>query len=220
MYLSGTGPAVRASTLDDMLETYNSSFKELEEANQNMEAAIAEAVGTLNEQRVKITKLEDKVKGLKSAIDAPSNRVSMGSDSRGKNKMITEHKGFDRMKPGHGDAAQWKERRFRVTTWLTQVNPAFAAHTKNIDKSTSEPEELGSEGKVKIGPDEFTTAEEWCSLQLCAFLVQKTEGSALAMVRNHHTHGKYRCVLSWYRVMWEAEGQVDTKKIEIREKRA
>ena len=39
-------------------------------------------------------------------------------------------------------------------------------------------------GKMKIGSDEITTEEEWCSEPLYQLLVQKTEGAALSMVRN------------------------------------
>ena len=49
-------------------------------------------------------------------------------------------------------------------------------------------------------------------------MVQKTEGAALAMVRNLNSQGKARGVLAWYRVVREAEGQVETKRIEITEK--
>ena len=100
--------------------------------------------------------------------------------------------GFDRLKPYHGEAAQWKDWRFKITMWLAQVNPSFETLTTTLDKSTSEPEEPEPEGKMKIGPDEITTEEEWCSEQLYAVLVQKTEGAALVMVRNQNTHGKAR----------------------------
>ena len=102
--------------------------------------------------------------------------------------------------------------------WLAQVNPSCEALTTKLDKSTPEPEEPEPEGKVKIGTDEHTTEEQWCSEQLYARLDQKTEGAALAMVRNQNTHGKSRGVLAWYRVMRESEGQVETKTSEITEK--
>ncbi len=54
---------------------------------------------------------------------------------------------------------------------------------------------------MKIGPEEITTEEEWCSEQ-----------------RSLSSQGKPRGVLTWYRVMREAEGQVETRAIEITEK--
>ena len=62
------------------------------------------------------------------------------------------------------------------------------------------------------------TEEEWCSEQLYQLLVQKCEGGALAIVRNLNTHGKARGLVSWYRTLREAEGQVDTKRTEITER--
>lgn len=43
---------------------------------------------------------------------------------------------------------------------------------------------------MKVGPDELTTEEEWCSEY--QFFVQKSEGAALAFFRHLNTHGKPR----------------------------
>ena len=70
-YLSGTGPAVRASIMDDLQDNYNNRFQELEEANHNLQAAVSEAAGTLSEQQQKITKHEDEVKKVPSLKPIP-----------------------------------------------------------------------------------------------------------------------------------------------------
>ena len=49
-------------------------------------------------------------------------------------------------------------------------------------------------------------------------LVQKTEGPALAIIRNFNTYGKARGLSAWYRTMRDAEGQVEVKKDDITEK--
>ena len=64
----------------------------------------------------------------------------------------------------------------------------------------------------------LTTDEEWCGEQLYQLLVQKCEGKALAIIRNQNTLGKARGLIAWYRTLREAEGQVETKKIEITER--
>ena len=64
----------------------------------------------------------------------------------------------------------------------------FETLTTKLDKSTSEPEEPEEGNNMRVGPEELTTEEEWCSAQLCQLLVQKTEGPALAIVRNLNTH--------------------------------
>ena len=44
---------MRASIIDDLQDMYNSRIKELEESNQNMEAAVAMVVEQNQEQQVK-----------------------------------------------------------------------------------------------------------------------------------------------------------------------
>ena len=68
------------------------------------------------------------------------------------------------------------------------------------------------------GPSELTTDEEWCAEQVFQLMVQKFDGSALAIVRNQNTHGKVGGLVAWYRTLREAEGQVETKKQEITER--
>ena len=43
----------------------------------------------LSEQQVKQHNLEEDVRGFNADFDATSNRASLGSDSKGNNKMIT-----------------------------------------------------------------------------------------------------------------------------------
>ena len=61
-----------------------------------------------------------------------------------------------------------------------------------LDGVIEEPEVPEDGGKIKIGSEEITTDEEWCSEQLYQLLFQKTEGAYLAMVRNLTTQGKAR----------------------------
>ena len=60
-YISGTGPAMRASIMDDLQDNYNSRFQELEDTSHNLQASVVETVGTLSEQQEKITNHEDEV---------------------------------------------------------------------------------------------------------------------------------------------------------------
>ena len=53
VYLSGTGPAVRSSIIDDLQDMYNSRIIELEESNHNIEPSVAMVVETNKEQQVK-----------------------------------------------------------------------------------------------------------------------------------------------------------------------
>ena len=71
---------------------------------------------------------------------------------------------------------------------------------------------------MKAGACELTSDEEWCGEQLYQLLVQKCEDKALAIIRNQNSLGKARGLIAWYRILREAEGQVETKKIEITER--
>ena len=87
-----------------------------------------------------------------------------------------------------------------------------------LDQSELEPQEPEEGQKMKAGPDELTTDEEWCSEHLYQLLVQKCEGPALDIVRNPNTLGKARGLVAWYRTLRNAEGQVETKESDITEK--
>ena len=133
-------------------------------------------------------------------------------------KNITGTKGFEKLKAYSGDAAQWPEWRFRVTTWLVQENSAFESLISKLDKCESEPTEPEMGSAMTAGLSELTLDEEWCSEQLYQLMVQKFDGSALAIVRNQNTRGKVRGLVAWYRTLREAEGQMETKRQEITER--
>ena len=59
---------------------------------------------------------EEKMKNLKEECDASVYRASASSDRKDKTVMITNLKGFDRLKSYAGDASQWKDWQFRIST--------------------------------------------------------------------------------------------------------
>ena len=125
-------------------------------------------------QEVKQLNQAEGVQSLKSELDATSNRASMQPDRRGEDRTVTDRKGFDRLNPHSGGAAQWTYLRFK---WLSRVKATFETLTTELDGIKSEPKEPEVVGRVKIGPDEITTEEEWCSEQLYQLLAQNTEGA-------------------------------------------
>ena len=156
-YLGDTGPAVRANFFERGLDSDRHRMDAQEGEIHNLEATFAFMTETLEVQEVNLQKQAEEVQSLTSDLDATSNRASTQPDRKGENRMVTERKGLDRLKPYSGEAAQWKDWRFKITTWLSQVKPSFETRTTKLGKSTSEPEEPEPEGKVKIGPDEITT---------------------------------------------------------------
>ena len=73
---------------------------------------------------------QEKMKNLNEECDASISRASASSDRKDKTVMITNIKGFDRLKSYAGDASQWKDWRFRIGTWLAHIKPSFEALTK------------------------------------------------------------------------------------------
>ena len=115
------------------------------------------------EQQVKYEesqkKQEEEVKSLKSTADASFNRASGGVGSKGKNNMITEHSMFKHLKPYNGDAAQWKDWRYKAMNWLAKVNPAFETLTTKLDAVREKPEPPQVDEQMKIGHEEATEEE-------------------------------------------------------------
>ena len=108
---------------------------------------------------------------LRSATTGTTGRLS-----------VTGMKGFDKLKNYGGDASHWKDWRFKVTTWLEQVNRSFKTLIPKLDVSETEPQEPEEGQRMKAGLVELTTEEEWCGEELYQLLVQKCEGPALAIV--------------------------------------
>ncbi len=104
-------------------------------------------------------------------------------------ELLTGMRGFDKLKAYIGAASQWKEWRFRVSTWLTQSSTSFETLMVKLDASEIEPKELEEGRNLVVGPAELTTEEEWGSEQLYQFMVQKCEGIALKIVSNQNTRG-------------------------------
>ena len=207
----GEGPAVRARIYQHSHDSDRNEFSMLKERVNDLENSMAflTASQTENSQH-----LEDELTKVRGEIGASRAHTPLDR----KNKNITELKGFEKLKLYSGEAAQWKDWRYKVATWLTQTNSSFESLIIKLDQSESEPKEPDEGATMRVGSMELTTEEEWCSEQLYQLLVQKCEGRALAIVRNQNTLGKSRGLVAWYRTLCEAEGQMKTKRSEITER--
>ncbi len=121
---------------------------------------------------------------------------------------MTGRRGFDKLRVYKGSAAEWKDWKFKLTTWLGQSSPAFETLIVKLDYSETEPTESADGLNLMAGTAELTTDEEWCGEQLYLLLVQKCEGPALDIIRNLSTRGRARGLIAWYLTLREAEGQV------------
>ena len=155
---------IRARMYEHTLDSDRLRFDQLMEKVEDLENMIAfiTAETTRNSET-----LETELRDIRN--EARASGACMPAARSPKN--ITETKGFEKLKPYAGEAAQWKDWRFKVTTWLTQTNPSFESLMIKLDQSESEPKEPEDGDRMKAGSLEFTTDEEWCSEQLYQLLV-------------------------------------------------
>ena len=237
-YATDAGPAIRAKFYENFLEQNYKNYEETSSAISRLRVMLDEQERrlievhdnttahevqqtslstTMSEQTAEVNatieRLESELQALR--VEGPAGRTPASARIP---KNITGTKGFEKLKAYSGDAAQWPEWRFRVTTWLVQENSAFESLIGKLDKCEAEPAEPGMGSAMMAGSSELTLDEEWCSEQLYQLMVQKFDGSALAIVRNQNTRGKVRGLVAWYRTLREAEGQMETKKQEMTER--
>ena len=55
-------------------------------------------------------------------------------------KHITGTKGFEKLKVYAGDATQWPDWRFKITTWMVRENPPFETLIVKLNECELEPE--------------------------------------------------------------------------------
>ena len=158
----GDGPAIRARQYLHALDSDRLRFDQLMDKVENLDSVITElSTTTYNNAE----HLENELTNMRTEMGAARSRGDSPPYDR-RNKNITETKGFEKLKPYTGDPTQWKDWRFKVTTWLTQTNPSFESLMIKLDKSENEPKEPEEGHKMMAGSRELTTEEEWCSEQL------------------------------------------------------
>ena len=178
---------IRAAELKDKEATASGEA----EAAGDEAAAAAAAGGAAADAEEKaeeeFRKLEKELRDFSLGSGASAHGVST---ARRDKKGVTEMKGFEKMKPYAGDATQWKDWRFKMTTWLAQTNASFETLMSKLDQSELEPKEPEEGQNMTARPKELTTEEEWCSEQLYQLLVQKCEAPSLAIVRRTRREGR------------------------------
>ena len=160
----------------------------IEEILRRMETAESNLSYYCNEAAAaqeKVATMEEAIATLRS--DHSSRFVpSLGVPRR---EEVTGRRGFDKLRVYKGSAAEWKDWKFKLTSWLGQSSPAFETLIVKLDYSETEPTESEDGLHLMGGTAELTTDEEWCGEQLYLLLVQKCEGPALDIIRNLSTMG-------------------------------
>ena len=69
-----------------------------------------------------------------------------------------------------------------------------------------------------IGDDPLSEEQQWCCKELYALLAQKTKDGPKTIVQNVETLPVSRGARAWYRLVREAEGQIEARATELTEK--
>ncbi len=224
-YATDRGPAVRALFFEQQVRANDETTRRtnmLSDQMAGLEATIAELNGiqttyhgSVDTLMSNTTRLENELRDVSGRIGASLLSANLSTGGR---MNVTGMKGFEKLRNCGGDAAHWKDLRFNVTTWLEIENWSFETLVRKLDRSENEPQEPEVGQRMKVGATELTSEEEWCGEELYHMLVQKCEGSALAIVRKQNTQGRARGLIAWYRTLRDAEGQIETKRTEVTEK--
>ena len=103
------------------------------------------------------TKLENDMKEVSGRVGASLQSATPGTTGR---LSVTGMKGFEKLKAYTGDATQWNDWLFKVTTWLENVNRSFKTLLPKLNVSETEPQEPEEGHRMKAGLAELTTEEE------------------------------------------------------------
>jgi hypothetical protein len=122
-----------------------------------------------------VTADRDKMETMNEALinlrrDMGSSRSTITGERKDRH-IVTAMRGFDKLKIYRGAATEWKEWRFKLTTWLGQSSPSYETLMVKLDYSDIEHTEPADGMTLMAGASELTTEEEWCSEQLYQLLV-------------------------------------------------
>ena len=146
-----------------------------------------------------------------------SSTPSHASEASATKLHLTQRKGFDGLGT-YGGGAQWADWRFSTVRWLQQEHKEFEGLLHKIERLTKEPEEPADGSALTIGEDSLTDGERWCCEELYLLLSQKTKEGPKMIVRNLETLPTSRGARAWYRIVREAEGQIEARATELTEK--
>ena len=131
---------------------------------------------------------------------------------------LTHRKGFEGLKE-YGGGAQWQDWRFTTVDWLRQERPEFENLLKTIERMKEEPEEpTAGETLMKLEGEQLTEDQQWCLSELYHLLSRKTKDGPKMIVRNLESLAVSRGARAWYRIVREAEGQIEARAAELTEK--
>ena len=118
----------------------------------------------------------------------------------------------------HGGGAQWQDLRFTIVDWLRQENPEFETLLRTIERMKEEPEEPAAGAVMALEGVQLTENQQWCCDELYHLFSRKTKDGPKMIVRNLESLITSRGARAWFRIVREAEGQIEARATELTEK--
>ena len=164
------GPAVRARAYDHEVEIDRTRMMDIEEALRlnasrldAMEIRLDENESSLSWYSAELTGDRDRIFQISNDLNDLRNSTSSSRAtvrSARDRTVVTAVRGFDKLKIYTGASSQWKEWRYKVTTWLAQTSSSFESLMIKLDASEVEPIEPEVGRNMVAGPAEITTEEK------------------------------------------------------------
>ena len=126
-------------------------------------------------------------------------------------------KGFDGLKE-YGGGAQWQDWRFTTVRWLSQERPEFETLLKTIERMKEDSEEPTDGAAMTLEGVQLTEDQQWCCDELYHLPSRKTKDGPKMIVRNLESLVASRGARAWFRIVREAEGQIEARATELTEK--
>ena len=155
------GPAVRERIYSRAQESDREMMREMRLRVNELEGTLAFYCAELTTDRNNIESISDAIKDMRSGTSA-----SLPASVHGvvkEKQVVTAIRGFDKIRIYKGVATEWKEWKFKLSTWLAQSTPSFETLLVKLDYSETEPTEPTEGRNLMAGTAELTTEEEWCS---------------------------------------------------------
>ena len=182
----------------------------------------------LEDDQAEITRqFQRQMKELKDSVNetiaaaistSPQQASEASAQPGGANKMhLTHRKGFEGLKE-YGGGAQWQDWRFTTVDWLRQERPEFENLLRTIERMKEEPEEPAAGAVMTLEGKQLTEDQQWCLSELYHLLSRKTKDGPKMIVRNLESLVVSRGARAWFRIVREAEGQIEARATELTEK--
>ena len=117
------GPAVRERIYARAHESDREDMRQMRLRIDELEGTLAFYASELTTDRNNIESISNSIKDLRSGTSASLPASAHGAAKE--KQIVTAIKGFDKIRLYKGVATEWKEWKFKLSTWLAQSTPSF-----------------------------------------------------------------------------------------------